>query len=286
MDLTGFQTHPSEVRMRGLLDHLDVVVGEWVLPTMELRFISKQAERLFGFPIEKWESLCFWEDELIHPDDRDWVPRFCKEETRAGKDHDFEYRVITGEGEVRWIHEYVQIVSGGGDEDERLVCVMVDVTKDKTAEIALREESDFAKGLVDTAQAIILVLDPEGRIVMCNPYLEELTGHQLDEVRGKDWFETFLPGRDHATIRKRFKRALGVKATHVEINPILTKVGEEREISWWDKGLLNAEGDLIGLLCIGYDVTERLHMEKELQRSNEELDRRVRERTQELEAAK
>jgi PAS domain-containing protein len=72
----------------------------------------------------------------------------------------------------------------------------------KRAEDALQRERDFAESLIETAQAIILVLDTEGRIVRFNPYLEEISGYDLEEVQGQDWITTFLPQRDHERIRR------------------------------------------------------------------------------------
>ena len=69
-------------------------------------------------------------------------------------------------------------------------------------------EQDFSEILINTAQAIILVLDTEGRIVRINPFMEELSGYSLHEVKGKDWFSTFLPPADHTAIRELFKKAV------------------------------------------------------------------------------
>ena len=43
----------------------------------------------------------------------------------------------------------------------------------------LRRDRDFVEGLLETAQAIVLVLDTEGRIVRFNPYMEEISGYRL-----------------------------------------------------------------------------------------------------------
>ncbi|RMF96708.1 MAG: response regulator, partial [Planctomycetota bacterium] len=69
----------------------------------------------------------------------------------------------------------------------------------------LREEREFAARIFETAQAIILVLDTDGRIVRFNPFMEEVSGYRLEEVRGRDWFQTFLPEADWERIRKVFQ---------------------------------------------------------------------------------
>ncbi|MBW1797862.1 MAG: PAS domain S-box protein, partial [Deltaproteobacteria bacterium] len=134
---------------------------------------------------------------------------------------------------------------------------------------ALKNERDFAESLVNTAQAIILVLDAKGRIVRFNPYLEGISGYSLDEVRGKDWFSTFLPARDHTRIRAQFQEAVSDIKTRGNVNPIVAKDGSKREIEWYDKTLKDADGNVNGLLCVGLDVTERKQMEKEVMEAKE-----------------
>ncbi len=74
----------------------------------------------------------------------------------------------------------------------------------RLAEEAVRRERDFAEGLIATAQAIVLVLDRQGRIVRVNPFLRSLTGCGPDEVQGEDWFSTFVPPRDRCRAREAY----------------------------------------------------------------------------------
>lgn len=128
----------------------------------------------------------------------------------------------------------------------------------------LIREPNFAESLIETAQAIILVLDPDGRIVRFNPYMETISGYRLQEVQGKDWFSTFLPASDQSRIKALFLSAINDIKTKGNINSIVTKEGTERFIEWYDTTLKNSDGFVVGLLSIGQDVTERLVTEKAL----------------------
>jgi PAS domain S-box-containing protein len=149
------------------------------------------------------------------------------------------------------------------------VMVFRDQTNERRAQEALRRERDFAESLIDTVQAIILLLDTEGRIVRFNRYTEEISGYTLAEVQGKDWFSTFLPQQDHGKIKETFKKAIDDIKTRGNINPIMTKDGHEREIEWYDKTLKDGDGNVVGLLSFGQDVTERRQAQQVL-RENEE----------------
>ncbi|MGD9100633.1 MAG: PAS domain S-box protein [Anaerolineae bacterium] len=149
--------------------------------------------------------------------------------------------------------------------------IALDVTEQMRVENALRRERDFAESLVETAQAIVLVLDPEGRIVRFNPYMEEVSGYYLDEVQGQDWFTTFLPQRDRAAVQELFRRAMSEIQTRGNVNPIVTKDGRKREIEWYDKTLKDVVGNTIGLLVVGQDITERVRTEESLRKHAERL---------------
>ena len=153
--------------------------------------------------------------------------------------------------------------------------IVREITERKAVEAALQREHEFAESLTNTAQNIILVLDTEGRVVQINPYMEELTGWTLDEAKGRDWFDTFLPGRDRQPTRDLFGRALGDTRTRGHVNSIVTKDGRERQIAWWDAPLTDRDGSLIGLIATGYDVTDRRELQKQVLEATTAEQRRI-----------
>ncbi len=146
-----------------------------------------------------------------------------------------------------------------------------DITERKKTAEDLKKEKDFSEGIIDTAQAILLVLDPGGKIVKFNPYMEKVSGYKLEEVKGKDWFTTFLPKQDYNKIRKIFKRRLKATKPQINTNPIITKKGKEIQIEWADKVLKDKNGKVTGLIAIGNNVTEQQKAEKKLRESEKKL---------------
>lgn len=139
-----------------------------------------------------------------------------------------------------------------------------EVAEREQAQNALREERDFAEGLIETAPVIVLILDREGRVVRYNRYMEELSGYRLDEIRGRDWFETFLPASERDAIRERFASALSGTRTQGGTNPIVTRDGAEREIEWYDTTLEDSRGELFGILAVGRDITDHKRLQLQL----------------------
>ncbi len=146
-----------------------------------------------------------------------------------------------------------------------------DVTELKQAEIALREQRDFSDSLIETAQAIILVLDSQGRIVRFNPFMEELVGYDLDEVRGKDWFETFIKPENGNTVKSVFQKTVDDIQTLGNVNQIIAKDSRTILVEWYAKSLKDKDSCTVGVLAIGYDVTERKQAEAEREKLQEQL---------------
>ena len=107
--------------------------------------------------------------------------------------------------------------------------VIRDITERKKAKNALLKERDFAESIINTSQAIVLVLDIEGKIIRFNKYMEDLSGYSLNEVRGKDWFITFLPEEEHLKIREMFLKSVDDIQTKGNVNTIITKDGSQRD---------------------------------------------------------
>ncbi|OQY11016.1 MAG: hypothetical protein B6I31_05755 [Desulfobacteraceae bacterium 4572_19] len=135
----------------------------------------------------------------------------------------------------------------------------------------VRIKHNFAEDIINTAHAIILVLDKDGKIINFNPFMERISGYRLEEVKGNDWFTTFLPKKDLTKIRKVFNKSLKNIQVKGEVNPIITKDNRIIPIEWYDRPTRNSSGKISGILAIGIDVTERIKAQEMLYKKNKTL---------------
>jgi len=136
--------------------------------------------------------------------------------------------------------------------------------RDRKSAKAFGESQRFLEELVETAGNLIVLTDPEGRIVLFNRACEELTGYKREEVFGKTIPELFLPPEWVPVVQKRFADpyAREVRAPHE--NPWRTKSGEERIIEWRCAVIPSPEDGRPCVLGTGTDITERKRMEEEI----------------------
>jgi len=160
----------AQQRFRDLVNSVEGIVWEADAPTFQFAFVSNQAERILGYPVERWLSEpTFWADHL-HPNDREWAVRFCEEAVGDKRDHDFEYRMIAADGRVVWVRDLVTVVVQG-DRATRLRGVMVDITERKRAEEERHAHLWFFESM-----------DRINRAIQGTNVLEQMMSDVLDEV--------------------------------------------------------------------------------------------------------
>ena len=132
--------HKSNELYRTLIEYTHAIPWELDVATFRFTYIGQQAEKLLGYPINDWYQDKFWTSHL-HPDDADYAIAFCASQTEQGLDHQFEYRMLAADGRTVWIHDDVVVIKEAG-KPVKLQGFMFDVTRQKTAESALKQAHD------------------------------------------------------------------------------------------------------------------------------------------------
>lgn len=131
--------------------------------------------------------------------------------------------------------------------------------------------SSLSSLLIETAPVMILMLSPKGKILRFNHFMEKLTGYTLKEVLGADWFEVFVPENQREETKKLFLSAIKDMRTYANQDYLLTKDGTKKTIEWYDKTVKDEHENIIGLLCIGLDITERVEAQESLKKNKEKF---------------
>ena len=146
----------------------------------------------------------------------------------------------------------------------RYTGIVRDLTQQKATEEALEAERSFISAVVDTAGALVVVLDPEGRIVRFNRACETTTGYSAAEVLGKPLWDLFLRPKDIPAVRTIFGQLRSGDFPSQYQNIWLTRGGEERHITWANTALVEADGTVTHVVGTGVDITEQKHAEEAL----------------------
>jgi PAS domain S-box-containing protein len=137
----------SEERFRQVTDTIDEVF--WMTDPRKdsMLFINQAYERIWGRKCQDLldHPLSFIEN--IHPDDRDAViAAFPKQKEGT---YDIEYRIVTRDGDVRWIRDHAFPVRDETGEIYRVVGVAQDITENKNLIRDLNEEKVRTEHLLE-----------------------------------------------------------------------------------------------------------------------------------------
>ncbi|MEG4248380.1 PAS domain S-box protein [Microcoleus sp. Pol10D4] len=135
---------------------------------------------------------------------------------------------------------------------------------------ALRQSEANYRNLLQTANSVIIRYDTQGRIRYINDYGVKLLGYEEHEILGRTLFETIIPdietsGRDVKPFVHDLLR-----------NPQLYPQGESENLcrddrrvwmAWSNQAIFNDQGDVVEILSVGNDTTQRRQAEEALQRS-------------------
>ncbi|WP_143743534.1 PAS domain-containing protein [Methanohalophilus halophilus] len=234
----------------------------YTTPDFTINFVNRTAEEMFGWTLPEIKGKPI---SIFHENDMTWEQK--KEmfsNLYSGKAHEVEGISKRKDGSTF----YCQIkISPLFTEKSRIygyLGIIRDITEEKQNEDSLIKEIDLLTGLIGTARVIVAVLDRQGKIVYYNPHMEKLSGYELKEVKGENWFSRFIPGIEKEKIKSAFKKAIAGHPTEGNINPIVTKEGNEVIVEWYDTALKDDNGEVTGLLAIGNDITQRVEAEEKL----------------------
>ncbi len=154
-------------RFRAMVDSVGAVIWEADPTTLQVSFVSRRAEELLGYSLDRWLEPGFWA-RTIHPADRDYVVRYVQVATAEGGDHELEYRMTAADGREVWIQDMFHVDVDEQGSARRLTGVMLDVTRRKRVEQALLESRERFASLARTLQASLLP-----------PHLPEILGLEV-----------------------------------------------------------------------------------------------------------
>lgn len=177
----------------------------------------------------------------------------------------YEFEFICKNGTVIWCEAVSTPILDTAGKPRGFQGVTRDVTRRKRTEEALRESEAKYRELVQSANSVILRMDVAGRVTFFNNFAQQFFGYTEDEILGCNVVGTILAesavdGRGHAAMIRDITMFPERYTTNENEN--LRKNGERVWISWTNRPIYDAEHRVKEILCIGNDVTERVHAQQ------------------------
>jgi two-component system CheB/CheR fusion protein len=150
-----------------------------------------------------------------------------------------------------------------------------DITDLKRTEEALQEERNVVSAILHTVGALVVVLDPQGRIVRFNRACEQVSGYSLEEVKEKYFWDLCVVPEEAAHFKMIVEQLrVEYKSRDYETSWV-ARDGSRRLIAWSSTILPAEKGSPAYLIATGIDITERKRLEEAVLEVSAKEQRRI-----------
>ena len=184
-------------------------------------------------------------------------------------------REVQGEGRT-WYLMRLRPYRSAAEDGEGVVVTFVDITAQKHAAETLREERDLVSALIDTAGALIVVLDEDGTIVRFNTACEQTMGYAAATAEGQDVRDLLVAPTDQDAVTKHLTALRNGATERADVEMEWVTGDEEfRIVRGSITALDHPDGTVRHFIVTGTDVTEHRELEREIVEISDRERRRI-----------
>ncbi|TXT55704.1 MAG: hypothetical protein BAJATHORv1_30084 [Candidatus Thorarchaeota archaeon] len=257
----------SEQKYRSLVE--ESLQGIVVLQNGKVVFANDAYCKITGMHREKLYAMEPEETwKVIHPEDVAKLKKRNKTRAQGGYVNPyFAFRYIISDGSIRYVESYSSIINYGGKE--ALQVLVIDVTSQTEAEVALEESEIRYRSLVETSLHGIIIMQGDRSIYVNNAFCqiiglarEELLDMKFDEIK------RYIHPDDREERVLRFRKWIdGIATENKSEFRLIRPSGEIRYVKAYLSSMEVREDRMMQVQII--DITERRLAEKKLDMAQE-----------------
>lgn len=259
----------SESILVQLLGAVNDLVWCTTVDGSKLLYLNEAASRVYGRPIEELKSNPdIWMDS-IHPEDRATVKENLHGLMETGQVQQ-EYRIQRPDGDVRWIQDRISVISDADGNAQYVGGIATDITDRKLAEESLKESEAIFHSLVESLPLNVLRKDISGHIVFGNQRYCQTMKQPLEDLLGKTDFDLF-PDELAKKYSQDDQRVLEEGVDLRDVEEHRTPEGKTIYVEVLKGPVRDAAGEIAGIQCMFWNVTDRVQAEQALQQERDLL---------------
>jgi len=219
--------------------------------------------------------------EITHPEDRSTnLEEFLQLGRGKIPGFNVERRYVRKDGATLWAEVKVIMVRDAQRQPLHALAVISDITERKLLQTKLDEHSaqlkserNFIDAILNTIAVLILVVDPEGRLVRSNAACHAATGYDFAEFVGTVNWQDLVPRDEMEGVRRVIDRLLAGEEHVVHENHWRHRDGSLRMLCWRNTVLKDEAGQVQYIIATALDVTEQHQAEIRARETLEDVSR-------------
>lgn len=276
----------SEERYRGFLENF-VGIAYQRRSDLSFEFFHGAVESITGYTADELLGGTPSWDEIVYPADRDSIekqnanPGWLEERTCKR-----EYRIMTKNGTIKWVHEIFHVVPGRRDALPSLQGAIYDISDLKAAEerlqkmnidleekvrdrtFSLDQQVRFLEQLIDAIPSPLYYKDLSCTYVGCNAAFEKYLGIPRSRIVGRTDGEIFSP-EIAAFMQERDSFLLEHQGLQVYQAKFLHADRTTRDVLVRKATFTDSTGNVAGIIGVIIDISERMRAEETLRESEQ-----------------
>ncbi len=270
-DITGQQQIEAELKdVNDIIASSPVVLFKWEPDDWAVEFVSENIKQ-FGYSQEQFNSREILFGDIVHEADlkevKDEVLDYSKRCKDRFKQH---YRIVTADGNVRWIDDWTIIIRDFGGEINHYHGIIIDVTERVKAEQKIRDNEKRWKFALDSSQYGIWDWDLKEERVYFSSIWKQMLGYSTEEITNdlSEWKKRVHPADIDEAMRKVKNHLAGATEHYQDEHRMKHKDGHYIWIK--DRGKVvewNEEGEPLRFIGTHQDITEQKQMKEKLAKS-------------------
>ena len=267
-DLSEIKEKEAELKrktnqLKYALESAGMVSWVYDLDTGEIQRIGPVSKLLNIQKRAQFLSSPEFVETVIHPIDRERVGK-AMEDAKKGKPFFEIYRIITPNGETKWVEDTGKMEFDEKGKPIRLGGIMQDVTAEKIKEQIIRESEFTLNSLLNNTSQAFFLLDKEQTILKLNLEAKNLFLKQGIKIEEGQKFTSILKLKEIEAFNLHFQKAL--KGISSETQTSLMVDDEDRYLSLNYNPAYSDTDEITGVVFSVTDITENKKYQKELEK--------------------
>jgi PAS domain S-box-containing protein len=230
------------------------------------KYVNPAWESTLGYSREELLSMHFL--DIVHPDEyhknkEDFFALLASGKQNIG----YENCLIHKDGSTR----IISWTASPLPEKGLIYCIGRNITERKKAEASLKDRETFLHLQFNRMPIGCITWDVNFRVLSWNPAAGKIFGFTEEEATGKHPYDIIVPKDEQLHVDTIWQRLLEGDITAHSENENITKDGHTVTCYWVNTPFRKANGEVIGVISMVQDITERKKAEEALQASEAEL---------------
>ena len=274
----GERFQASEKKYRNIVETTNE--GVWTFNAVsETTYVNEKMAEMLGYNREELIGRFIW--DFADEEDKG-IFQVKLANRKQGIDEVYELKLIRGDGSYFWV-----LISAKAFFDEcgkfaGSLGMFTDITERKKMEEALRLSNIYNRSLIEASLDPLVTIGREGKITDVNGSTEQITGYSGNDLIGTDFSDYFTEPEKASTGYKQVFIDDEVRDYPLEIQH---KDGHLTPVLYNASVYKNENGEVIGVFASARNMAGLKKAEEALKKVQDNLEKRVQERTIQLEKA-